>query len=61
MERLTVNAVADARANEHPLSLVMIDLDNFKGVNDRFGHVAGDELLAALSDRSRLAARHRAR
>jgi diguanylate cyclase (GGDEF)-like protein len=50
MERLT-GAVADARANEHPLSLVMIDLDNFKGVNDHFGHLAGDELLAALAAR----------
>lgn len=50
MERLTA-AVVDARANEHPLSLVMIDLDNFKGVNDHFGHLAGDELLAALAAR----------
>lgn len=50
MEQLTA-AIAEARANEHPLSLVMIDLDNFKGVNDRFGHLAGDELLAALASR----------
>lgn len=56
MERLTA-AVVDARANEHPLSLVMIDLDNFKGVNDHFGHLAGDELLAALSARLKAHAR----
>jgi diguanylate cyclase (GGDEF)-like protein len=34
-----------AKRYEHPLSLMMIDLDNFKSLNDRFGHTAGDHLL----------------
>jgi diguanylate cyclase (GGDEF)-like protein/putative nucleotidyltransferase with HDIG domain len=41
-----------------PLSLVMLDLDDLKTVNDRLGHQAGDERLRALADALRSA--HRA-
>jgi len=37
----------------HPLSVLMIDLDYFKQVNDQFGHPVGDRLLMALSDQFR--------
>ena len=34
-----------------PFSLLMVDIDNFKNVNDRFGHRSGDEVLVELARR----------
>ena len=37
--------IASARRYSHPLSLLMLDIDRFKSVNDTHGHHAGDEYL----------------
>jgi len=39
----------EARRHAKPLSLVLCDIDHFKGVNDRFGHPFGDEVLALFA------------
>lgn len=41
--------VERARREGNPLSLVLIDIDDFKEVNDQFGHQAGDRLLCQLA------------
>jgi diguanylate cyclase (GGDEF)-like protein len=42
---------AFAQRYDAPASLVYFDLDDLKGINDRFGHAAGDAVLQAVADR----------
>jgi diguanylate cyclase (GGDEF)-like protein len=45
--------VARAHRYSRTLALVVFDLDDFKAINDRIGHLAGDAVLAEASDRVR--------
>jgi len=47
-DQLTREIRRAARAST-PLSLLLVDIDDFKSLNDRFGHAAGDELLYGLA------------
>lgn len=44
-------ALGEARNGGHRVSLVYVDIDNFKVVNDTLGHGAGDQLLREFADR----------
>ena len=43
--RVLKETIAHQRARNMPLAVLMIDLDHFKKVNDRFGHAGGDQAL----------------
>ena len=45
-------------ARGEPLCLALVDLDDFKTINDRLGHAVGDAFLAAIAERFRAQLRH---
>lgn len=56
-DRLLEMAISRSTRYGWPFTLVILDLDDFKALNDREGHAAGDELLRDLGERFRRALR----
>lgn len=50
------HALVVARAPDDPITVIFVDLDDFKDVNDAFGHHVGDQLLKSVAERIRRAA-----
>jgi diguanylate cyclase (GGDEF)-like protein len=49
-DEVVPQALAHARRYEEPLSLMIIDGDHFKSINDRFSHLEGDRVLTLMGD-----------
>jgi two-component system cell cycle response regulator len=45
-----IQSLSQVKRHDHPLSLIMIDLDKFKDINDSFGHDQGDEVLLEVAN-----------
>ena len=41
--------IAECRAAEEPLTLLMADVDHFKAINENFGHIVGDRVLRFIA------------
>ncbi|NLS13027.1 EAL domain-containing protein [Vibrio sp. SM6] len=51
LEKKILQGIELSRVNQKQLAVMFVDLDNFKKVNDQYGHKIGDALLAGVADR----------
>lgn len=50
LENILEHLLLDAKADAKTLSIILLDIDDFKSVNDLYGHIIGDEILIEMAD-----------
>ena len=50
LDNALVQEINLAQRHDTPLSIIMLDVDNFKRVNDTYGHIAGDAVLKRIAE-----------
>lgn len=51
-------ALSEAKRHQHAISLIIIDIDHFKAINDNYGHELGDSILKQVGQLLRTSCRH---
>ena len=49
-DKKLIMEIRRSRREQTPLSIIMLDIDKFKSINDKYGHLTGDQVIRAVSD-----------